>query len=124
METRLLRRLDLFFRTFSAWDEPAHFALLAPDLVFSGSGSGIRGGSLLDYRGIFHGARDELRIQQVRPIRLYGAWPEVAVLAEIHFAESIGTRGSIDSIWHFVFREDELVQELTVLWNPNGPHTF
>lgn len=124
METRLLRRLDAFFRTHSAWDESAHFALLAPELVFSGSGSGIRGGSLLDYRGIFRGARDELRIQRVHPVRLYGAWPEVAVLAEILFAESIDTRRSIEGIWRFVFREDELVQELTVLWNPNGPHTF
>lgn len=124
MEARLLRCLDAFFRTHSAWDEPAHFALLAPDLTFSGSGSGIRSGSLLDYRGIFHGARDDLRVTRIRPVRLYGTWPEVAVLAEIHFAEAIGTRRSIEGIWRFVFREDELVQELTVLWNPNGPYTF
>ena len=99
MEAHLPGCIESFFRTHNDWDHPAHLALLAPDLVFSGSGSGIRGGGLLDYRGILRGAREELKVQWVRPIRLYGNW-------------------------RFVFREDGSIQELTILWNPNGPHVF
>jgi|GEM_PF-6075043 len=124
MEARLYRLLETFFQTHNAWDEAAHLALLAPDMVYSGTGSGIRAGGLLDYRGILHGARNHLKIQQTKPLRAFGAWPEVAVLVEITFAEPINHLAKVEGVWHFVFREDGLIRELSILWSLNGPHVF
>lgn len=124
METRLVELIQTFFKTHEAWDEMGHMALCAPEMRYCGSISGIRSGELLDYRGIFHGARKHLKIHQVRPLRAFGAWPEVAVIAEIHFAEPINNLNSVEGIWRFVFREDGLIQELSIIWSPQGSYVF
>lgn len=113
--------LRTFFDTHNGSDEKAHLALLHPDVGFYGAASQMRSTGFASYLGIWRGAKG-LGVRRAVPLRVYGLWPEVAMLVRLEFDPARGR--DVDSIWHFAFAPDGRVRELSILWNPTGSEPF
>lgn len=116
-----IARIQAYFRTHEARDEAAHFALLDPELRYTGAVSGIRNGGRASYRGIFRGISTQFHLNEVEPREMLGAWPEYLVTADLHFQPPGEPLRILKAIWRFVFNEQGLIQELGIFWSPKGP---
>ncbi len=118
MERQQLDRIRAFFETHDRGDEAAHLALIHRDVRYFGSVFGREVEGVASYKGIFRSAHRDLGLLRHRPLKVFGIWPEVAVLVEIDLAPP--REGMVEGIWRLGFTPEGLVRSLSILWDPRG----
>lgn len=113
--------IKAYFRTHAARDEPAHLALFDFNVRYFGSISGVRDTGIPTYLGIFRGVANQFRMNEVTPRRVLGTWPEYVVVADMNFQPPGEILRVLESIWHFVFNDAGLIQELGIFYAPSDP---
>lgn len=93
-------------------------ALVDHDLRYFGSVFGHDAQGIASYLGIYRGAKRNLGIQKHVPRRVFGIWPKVAVLVEIHWAPP--RHGMVEALWEMTFNTEGRIRELSILWDPRG----
>lgn len=108
--------LAAYFATYNAGDDAAHIALMAPDIVYWGSGSKIVASGTLDAQSISRGARQVFRVGRLEPLAWFGKGSAVAIETRFHHAEIPG-RTALAMI---VIRLDDhhRIRRLNILWKP------
>lgn len=118
METQHLDRIRAYFETHNRGDEAAHMALIHHDVRYYGSVFGREAEGLASYKGIFRSAHRDLGIRFHRPVKVFGIWPEVAVLVEVHWAPP--RDGMVEAIWRLGYGPEGLIRSIAILWDPRG----
>lgn len=118
MERDQLDRIRTFFETHDAGDEAGHFALLGQDVHYYGSVFGREVDGIASYKGIFRSAHRDLGILAHRPRKVFGIWPDVAVLVDIEWAPP--REGGVETVWQMSFGTDGKIHRLAIFWDPRG----
>lgn len=113
--------IQAYFRTHRDREEAAHLALLDPQVRFFGSVSGIRDRGRASYRGVFRAIASQNHLNEAIPRRVLGQWPEFIVFVDLRFEPPGAPRRVLDAVWHFVFNDEGLIEELGIFWSPSGP---
>ncbi len=111
--------LEQYFETFALGQEDAHADLLEPDVRYYGSLSGQVMKGSASTRGVYRGVRNALGVTELRPLKWFGDYPELAVL--VQFIGIVNPDGlPVEAVIHFEFSERRRISRLGVFWNP-GP---
>ena len=112
MDNRLgQERIEAYFKTFNSGDEAGHTALLDPDVVFFGSGSGDAVG-LVALHGVYQAAKNSLDFLEMHPLEIFGIHPEMAARVEFR-----GRTKRFQAIVVFRFDEAGIIRRLSVIYN-------
>jgi len=115
-EPRMQAIIEAYFNSLNTEDEASYKSIFAHDVEFFGSASGIHSTGIATLLGVWRGARKDLLWRTVKPIEVFGRWPEAAALVEIVAGETANLK-SVHGIWHFTFNDDWRIQKLSVLWD-------
>jgi len=118
MDPAQLDRIQRFFATHDAGREAEHMALVDPDVSYYGSVFGREARGQAAYLGIFRSVHRDLGIARRRPVKVFGQWPEVAVLVEFHWAPP--REGFVEAVVRLGFTPEGRIRLIQVLWDPRG----
>lgn len=116
-DPRLQTALGTYVEAFNAGDEARHFSVMHPDLVYYGSLAKVRSQGVESAKGVFQAARSAFGVHRMQLRKVFGDWPEVAVLLDLARGD-----GGTESLSMFVFTLDAQgrITEISAFWDPRA----
>ncbi|MBK8727763.1 MAG: nuclear transport factor 2 family protein [Holophagaceae bacterium] len=113
LDPQFQTRLDAFFRAYEGEDREALVACFAEDAVYFGSMMGVELKGREACRSLFEAASGAYPGLRLRPGRIFGTGPELAMLVDLRVGDDL-----LEGVFAFRFDAGGEIERLSVIFDP------